>query len=178
MQDLFPDTNYSHYSHQLFLQLQLLTWKLPELTLVFWLLLFRILADIIAFSFLKNIFDLEKIFFFFFFLANGINTSYKKVLAKTLPLLYMAPKTSLVVLVFFIGLVGGRLLLLTWYVSKKDVSRFMLSGVFILFLGWFISLKAFGIDFWLLDSSCKVTFATMAFLMAFSQISNFIHRPK
>ena len=86
-----------------------------------------------AFLFNVEIFDVEYVFYLFF--GNNFNICYKKVLTLSLTLSTMAPKSFLVVLVFFIGmvLVNRRLLLFIKYINKEDVSGFIFLKVFILF---------------------------------------------
>lgn len=101
------------------------------------------------FSIVK-VFDLEKIFFF----ENNVDIYYRKVVVATLFSLFTLPKTSLVVLVFFVDLVlaDRRLLRLlpTKYISRESVSGFIFSKVFILLFYKFISLEIFDIN--LLDT--------------------------
>lgn len=63
---------------------------------------------------------------FLFFLDNiGISTYYKEIMAMTLSLVFLAPRISLVVLVFLaiLTLISRRLLMLvTKFVNKKSVS--------------------------------------------------------
>lgn len=103
----------------------------------------RILVGEIALLLTVEVFNMGDVFFFFF--GSNINTCYKGVLALSLSLSTTVPSISLVVLVFF--LINGRCLLPTGYVSREDVGRFILSGVFILLLDWFIPLETFGINF-------------------------------
>lgn len=77
----------------------------------------RIFAEIIAFFFAKKVFNMGKIFFFCF--GNNVDICYKKILALTLFLSIIAPKTSLVVLIFFVRLMDRKLLFLTRYISKR-----------------------------------------------------------
>lgn len=112
----------------------------------FWLffLFLRILARVIVFSFAKKIFNIGEIFLFL--LGNNINTCYRIVLTLTLPLFIMALRTFLIVLVFFFGLMDGKLLFLTRFVHKRDMSGFILPRIFILCLYLFVALDIFDID--------------------------------
>lgn len=85
--------------------------------------------------------DLEDIFLFFFDNV-GINTCYIKVMAMTF-LASLALKTFLVVLVFFanLALVSKKLVLVTRYISRKNISRLNLSGVLFLFFCRSVSLE-------------------------------------
>lgn len=78
---------------------------------------------------------MKEVFFLFFFLGNNINTSYKKVLAITLSLFIIVPKTSLIILVLLTGLMDRRLLLPTKCVNKTSLSKLIFSRVLILYFG-------------------------------------------
>lgn len=109
-------------------------WRLLRLTFVFWLFYLRTFADVIAFFFAEKIFNMRKVLFFC--LSNNVNTCYKEVLVLILSLSNITPRISLVVLDLFINLLGGKLLLLIKYVSRKDISRliFSLKSLYSLFL--------------------------------------------
>lgn len=109
----------------------------------FWLFFFKIFASIMAFFFAKKAFNIGEILFFLF--SNDIDTYYKKILATTLFLSTMAPKTSLIVLIFFISLMNRKLLFSTKYISKKNVNKLIFLKVFFLFFNWSITLKALSI---------------------------------
>lgn len=118
--------------------------KITKINTSFWFLLFKTLNGIIAFSFTEKAFNVEKIFFFSF--NNEIDICYKRVFITTLLLFTIVPKTFLVVLFIFIGLVGRRLLLSTRCISKGDVSQLIFSRIIIFFLGLLSSSKALGIN--------------------------------
>ena len=88
--------------------------------------------------------------FHFFFDNVGVSTCCKKVIATTF-LIPLAPKTSLLVVLVFLAslaLVGGILLMLAIrYVSKKCVSEFSFSGVFLLLFHELVPSRIPGIDF-------------------------------
>ena len=80
----------------------------------------------------------------------GISICCRKFVTTTLSLAFLAPKTSLVILVFLasLALVCKRLLILaTKYVSRKSVSRLSFSGVFLLLFCKPIPLKTLWIYF-------------------------------
>lgn len=78
-----------------------------------------------------EIFDLEDVFFFL--LRNNISTCGRGVVATTLSFSFVAPGTSMVVLIFLASLaLMGRLP--TKHVSRRRVSGLILPGV--LFFGW------------------------------------------
>ena len=81
---------------------------------------------------------------FFFFLGSNINTYQKGVLASFLFLSTTMPRTSLVVLVFF--LVGGRCLLLTRYVRREDVDRLIFFKILIFLFCQSVLLETLGIN--------------------------------
>ena len=118
--------------------------KMTKIDTNIWFLLFKTLNGIIAFSFTEKTFNMEKVFFFSF--NNDIDICYKRVLIITLLLFTIVPKTFLVVLVIFIGLVGKKLLLSTRYISKGDVSQLIFSRIIIFFLSLLSSSKALGIN--------------------------------
>ena len=99
----------------------------------------RTLPGIMAFSFTEEAFDIREVFFYFF--GNDVNICYRKILVLTLFLSTMAPKTFVVVLIFFIGLVDGRLLFSTKYISKGGVNRLIFFKVFIFFFCWPVTLE-------------------------------------
>ena len=87
--------------------------------------------------FIVKTLDLEDVFLFF--LDNiAVSIHYRGVMAITLSLPPTAPRTSLIVLVFFTSqvLIGRRLLeiLAIRYVSKRSINRFIPSKVFFFFL--------------------------------------------
>lgn len=69
----------------------------------------KIFTDVIIFLFTEKVFNIRKVLFFLF--SNNTNIYYGRLLASTLFLSIMMPRTSLVVLVLFISLVDRRLLL-------------------------------------------------------------------
>lgn len=81
---------------------------------------------------------------------DAVDTYYKGIVSAILSLLATAPRTSLIVLVLFIGLalVNGRLLgiLPTRHISMEKVSGLILSGVFVLLLGWSIPSETLDIN--------------------------------
>lgn len=103
-----------------------------------------ILARIMVFLFIEEVFDIKKIIFFFF--GNNIDTYYRKVLTLTLFLFTIMPENFLVVLIFFVGLVDRRLFFSTRYVNRGGVNRFIFLGVFILLFCWFVASETPGID--------------------------------
>lgn len=115
-----------------------------RLTLVFWVFFLRTLAGIMAFLFAKKEFDVRKILFFLF--RDNINICCKYVLVLTLFLFIMVPRISLVVIVFFVGLMSRRLLFPTRYISERSVSRLIFSGVLILNFCWSVTSKTFSIN--------------------------------
>lgn len=102
------------------------------------------LAGVMAFPSAEEAFDVEEVLFFLF--GNDVDTYCRGVLASTLSSSTMAPKTSLVVLVLFICLFGGRLLLPTRCISSKSISRLILPRVFILLLYRPLALETVGIN--------------------------------
>lgn len=115
-----------------------------RLTLVFWVFFLRTLAGIMAFLFAKKEFDVRKILFFLS--RDNINICCKYVLVLTLFLFIMVPRISLVVIVFFVGLMSRRLLFPTRYISERSVSRLIFSGVLILNFCWSVTSKTFSIN--------------------------------
>ena len=95
-----------------------------------------------AFSFAIKVFDIRDVFFFFF--RNDISTYGKEVVAATLFLSSTVPKTFLIVLVFFAGLVLVGRLLVSRHISRKNVNRLFFPKI--LFFGWFLLLEALGIN--------------------------------
>lgn len=93
--------------------------------------------------------DLKHVFLVFRLFDSGVNTYYKGVLASTLSLSTMVSRIFLVVLVRFISLalIAKRWLVPTRYISRKDVSGFILLKVFILLFCLFVLLETVGIDF-------------------------------
>lgn len=116
-----------------------------RLLLVFWLFLIRTFANVIDFLFAEKALNVGNVIFFFF--DNDIETYYREVLAMTLFLLIITLKTFLVVLVFFMVLVGRKLLFPTRYVSKGGVNRFIVPKVLIFILSWLIALEVLTINF-------------------------------
>ena len=78
-----------------------------------------------VYLFAEEILNIEEVFFLFF--SNNIDIYYRKVLALILSLSTIAPKTFLVVLVFFLDLVGKKLLFLIRCISKENISRLIFS---------------------------------------------------
>ena len=70
----------------------------------------------------------------FFILNTNTDIYYREVLASTLLLSTIIPKTFLVVLITFISLVSKRFLFLIRYISKRSVSKLIIFRVFILLL--------------------------------------------
>ena len=99
-----------------------------------------------AFPSAEETFDVREVLFFL--LGKGVDTCSRGILASTLSSSTTAPRTSLVVLVLFVGLalVGGRLLLPTRYVSRGGISGFILPGVLILLLRWSVTSETLGIN--------------------------------
>ena len=85
-----------------------------------------------AFLFAEKAFNIKEVFFFFF--EDDNDTCYKCVLALTLFLSIIVPKTSLIILVFYISLVDERLLFLTRCINKGMlVNLFFLESLSFLF---------------------------------------------
>ena len=119
-----------------------------DLLLVFWLLVFflRTHVDTMAFPSAMEVFDMKDVFFFL--LGNNIDTCHREVLASSPFSSTMVPKTSLMVLVFF--LVGGGCLLPTRYVSRENVNGLILPRVLSFLFCWSVPSETLGID--LLDA--------------------------
>lgn len=120
---------------------------LLRLILVFWLffLLPKIFIRVLVFFFVEKLFNIEEVFFFF--IHNDIDTYCMKILASTLFPFTMTSKTSLVVLVFFVGLMSRRLLFFLGYINKEDVSKLILPIVFIRLFCKFVTLKTLCYNF-------------------------------
>ena len=118
-----------------------------------------------------ELFDLEDVLFFLFDDID-VSTYYRKVIT-TISLAFLVPKTSLMVLVFLanLALMSGRLLVLaTRYVSRRNISRFSLFGVFLFLFCGFSPLGTFQINLPGAKESCSNAFASL--LTAFSTASS------
>ena len=108
------------------------TRRSSRLSLVFWLLVFflKTLIGKMALLSAMEAFNMEDVFFFL--LRSNVDTCRRGVLVSSPSLFTTVPRTSLVVLVFF--LVGGGCLLPTRYISREDVDELILPRVLIFFL--------------------------------------------
>lgn len=99
------------------------------------------------------------------FSLNAIDIYYKKVMVATLSLPTTASKSSLVVLVFFAGLalMDERLLrvLPTRYLSRENVSGFILPKVFLFFFCKLVLSEHLALISQLLGGGCNNAFASV-----------------
>lgn len=93
-----------------------------EINTSFLTIFFKILISIIVLCFIKKVFDIEEVFFFFIFFSNDIDIYCKKLLAIILCLSIIVPKIFLIILILFIGLIDKRLLLFTSYIGGKNIN--------------------------------------------------------
>ena len=83
----------------------------------------KTLVRVIAFLFIKKVFDIEEVFFIY--LRNDVDIYYRGIVVVILSLFSIISKTFLMALIFLVilALVSEKLLFPTKYVNKRSVSR-------------------------------------------------------
>ena len=98
-----------------------------------------------SFSIVKEVFNIEEVFFLL--IKKDFNNCCKDVVTRYLSLFFIIIKTSLMILIFFIGLVKISRLLLTRYISREEINRLIFFRVFIIFCCLFVSLRISNLNF-------------------------------